>query len=222
MDEATAFKLTGTYISAGTIDAGEIYTGSTWLDRYSRQAILSQPVGYYSLPGSGHLATYVRTGGSMRFYGPALHGSSPLGQRVRGSQYGGALTFILNASCTADHYFSLWYRINGNDYWVPPVYTTYCVTYEEGGEYCWTEQTGGGYVASTAGWNWISKTVEPQNDFGTAAVAGSVSLWVPNSTWWVDFGITITDENYSVMNEPGTGKNNYVRDMYMYAFAVNV
>lgn len=266
MDEATVYKLNGTYISAGTMDAGEIYTGSTWLDRYSKLPIVSQPFGYYSLPGEGHPASYVRTGGSMRFYGPGLHGSAPLQQRVRGSQYGGNLTFIINASCTADHWFSLWYRINGNDYWVPAVYrytwsvvvngyyTVYATTegtspvapnlvgtyqYDGDGNYIYvtsqqsaslneggwwgggTQQIGGGYTASTATWNWISKTVEPQNDFGTASVVGSVTVNVPNSAWWIDFGVTITNEAYSVMNS-GDGKNFYIRDMYMYAFTVNV
>lgn len=184
MDEAVVYKLTGTYIDAGTLNAGEIYTGSTWLDRVSLQPILSQATGYFQLPGAGHWALEPRFSGDVRFYSPGHHPWVPVNKRLRGSQYGGLVTFIITASASVDHYFSIWYRINDG------------------------------------GWAFIAKVVEYQNDFGTAAVAGSVSLWVPNNPWHVDFGIAVIDENGNWTSYDG--KNQYIRDGYMSVSAVNV
>lgn len=268
MDEAVVYKLTGTFIDAGTLNAGKIYTGSTWLDRVSGQAIRSQATAYFSLPGEGHYAVTPRWSGATRFYGPAYHPGSPLAQRVRSSTYGGSVTFIINASASADHYFSVWYRINGNDYTVAPVYEytwlvginystpwgetgstnvyattvgtsavapnlvgtqqvidpeagyTVLVTGQTGASVQSATQVGGGNVASTTQWNFIAKVVEYQNDFGTAAVAGSVTLNVPNSAWYVDFGVAVINESGGWTSYDG--KNAYLRDAYMTVTAVNV
>lgn len=269
MDEAVVYKLTGTFIDAGTLNAAEIYTGSTWLDRVSGNQIRSQATGYFQLPGAGHYAVYPRWSANTRFYGPAYHPGNPVIQRVRSSTYGGEITFIINASASADHYFSIWYRINGNDYYVAPVYQYYWhidVTYDtywgtigsgtiqttsvgsaavapnlvgtaqviSDGETSYevyvtgqtaaivyySQQVGGGNVASTVPWQFIAKVVEYQNDFGTAAVAGSVTVNVPNSAWYIDFGVAVIAEDGSWTSY--AGKNAYLRDVYMTVSAVNV
>ena len=184
MDEAVVYKLTGTFIDAGTLNAGEIYTGSTWLDRVSQQPILSQATGYFQLPGAGHYALQPRWSGDVRFYSPGHHPWVPVRNRLRGSQYGGLVTFIINATASIDHFLSVWYRVNDG------------------------------------GWVFIAKVIEYQNDFGTGAVAGSVSLWVPNTPWYVDFGMAVIDENGNWTSYDG--KNQYIRDGYMSVAAVNV
>ena len=184
MDEAVVYKLTGTYIDAGTLNAAEIYTGSTWLDRVSGYPILSQASGYFQLPGEGHYALEPRWSGDVRFYSPAHHPWVPLRKRLRGGQYGGPVTFIITASASVDHFFSIWYRINDGS------------------------------------WGFIAKVIEYQNDFGTAAVAGSVTLYVPSGPWYVDFGMAVIDENGNWTSYDG--KNQYIRDGSLSVSAVNV
>ena len=183
MDEAIVYKLTGTYIDAGTLNAGEIYTGSTWLDRVSKQPILSQATGYFQLPGAGHQALSPRWSGDVRFYGPSHHGGVPIRNRLRGSAYGGPVTFIITATASIDHFLSIWYRVNDG------------------------------------GWVFIAKVIEYQNDFGTGAVAGSVTLNISNGTY-VDFGMAVIDENGNWTSYDG--KNQFIRDGYMTVAAVNV
>lgn len=183
MDEAVVYKLTGTYIDAGTLNASEIYTGSTWLDRVSKQPILSQAAGFFQLPGAGHYALEPRWSGEVRFYGPNYHAGVPLRNRLRGSAYGGPVTFIITATASIDHYLSIWYRVNDG------------------------------------GWRFISKVVEYQYDFGTGAVAGSVTLNISNGTY-VDFGMAVIAEDGSWTSYDG--KNQYIRDGYMTVSAVNV
>lgn len=214
MDEAVVYKLTGTYISAGTLDAGEIYTGSAWLDRFSKQAILSQASGQYNGSRYGHPPTTI---GSLRFYGSNHHAGVPLRQRIRNPAYGGPVTFIVNATATADHYITIWYRVNGNDYYVPPVYTTYCTSYDEGGEYCWTEKTGGDYTASTAPWYPIAQTTEPQPDYGSISVSGSIDYNLYGS-YWIDFSASSANSGGSVLN---WGKA-WLYDLSMTVSAINV
>lgn len=183
IDEAVVYKLTGTYIDAGTLNAGEIYTGSTWLDRISKQPILSQATGFFQLPGAGHYALEPRWSGEVRFYGPNHHAGVPLRNRLRGSAFGGPVTFVINATASIDHYLSIWYRVNDG------------------------------------GWGFVSKVVEYQYDFGTGAVAGSVTLYISNGTY-VDFGMAVIAEDGSWTSYDG--KNQYIRDGYMTVSAVNV
>lgn len=183
IDEAVVYKLTGTYIDAGILNAGEIYTGSTWLDRISKQPILSQATGFFQLPGAGHYALEPRWSGEVRFYGPNHHAGVPLRNRLRGSAFGGPVTFVINATASIDHYLSIWYRVNDG------------------------------------GWGFVSKVVEYQNDFGTGAVAGSVTLYISNGTY-VDFGMAVIAEDGSWTSYDG--KNQYIRDGYMTVSAVNI
>lgn len=247
MDEATVYKLTGTYISAGSLDAGEIYTGSTWLDRISKQPILSQASGQWN--GSVYDGERIQRS-SLRFYGSNFHASSPLRQRVRNSTYGGPVVFIVSATATADHWMSIWYRINGSDYWVPPVnryiwqmevsdswnnwyweygFDTYGatpvvpnvigqtrsvqLTDGNGDPYEYTFTIAGqrnasvfrsqnidrGYTASTVPWQPIAMTTEPQPDYGSIGVSGSITLNVGDG-YYVDFCAAARDSAGSVYN----------------------
>ena len=111
MDEAVVYKLTGTYIDAGTLNAAEIYSGSTYLDRVSLK-----PIPVTGLSGYNNYQIYagydIITSSSLRFFGPAYHSWCPFKQRVRGSQYGGPVTFTISANGNVEHYFSIHYRVN--------------------------------------------------------------------------------------------------------------
>lgn len=115
MDYAMVKRLDGAYIGAGLLDAASIYTGSAWVDRSSKQHILSTASGSWQ-PGTVSAATPV-TSSSLRFYGSAYHASVPLEQRIRNTDNGVLVPFVVTASATADHFFSVWYRINGGS-WV--------------------------------------------------------------------------------------------------------
>lgn len=115
MDYAMVKRLDGAYIGAGLLDAASIYTGSSWVDRASKQNILSTAAGSWQ-PGTVSAATPV-TSSSLRFYGSGYHSSVPIAQRVRDTGSGVTVQFVISASATADHFFSLWYRYNGGS-WV--------------------------------------------------------------------------------------------------------
>ena len=111
IDYVMVKRLSGAYFSTGLLDASKIYTGSSWVDRVSKQNILSTASGSWQ-PGTVHAPTPV-TSSSLRFYGSDYHASVPLQQRVRNTDNGVLVQFIVSASATADHFFSIWYRISG-------------------------------------------------------------------------------------------------------------
>lgn len=114
MDEAVVYKLTGTFIDAGTLNAGEIYSGSKYIDRSS---LLQVPVVGLVTHTNGYVANVnasVYSDASLVFYGPAFHSSVPLRQRVRSSLFNaGSVSFTISCNANVEHYFSVHYRVNG-------------------------------------------------------------------------------------------------------------
>lgn len=108
-------QLYGTYINAGLLDAAKIYTGSTWTDKTSNLPVRSTASGSWQTDVIAASAPV--TNSALRFYGPSSHSSTDIFHRLRGTSGGNQVQFTISASAVADHYFSLWYRVNAGS-WV--------------------------------------------------------------------------------------------------------
>jgi len=118
MDSAMVDSLYGTYINAGTLDAGTIYSGSQIVDRSSKQPILSTTATSWGATIINSVVSPV-TWSTLRMYGPGWHSSVPVNQRVRYAQSGvNPVAFTIMASATIDHWFTIWARYNTGT-WVP-------------------------------------------------------------------------------------------------------
>lgn len=206
VDTAYVKVLYGTYINAGLLDAAKVYTGSTLVDRESRQELLTTAVGNWS-PGDvnpsqivgyetitvygedGGFTTYQSpiygytpvTSNELRFWGPSLHGYTDKRHRVRSTSNGQPVPFLINANATVDHFLSLWYRVNGG------------------------------------AWRFISLLVEPQDSYGSASLSALLMLNIGVGDY-IDFGVCSTNSAGSVYN----GGKPYLLGLTMYATAINI
>lgn len=111
MDYAVVDRLYGTYIDAGYLRAANIYTGSQYVDWNSKQQVPAVGGGNYIV--ALYTGTTPTTGSGLRFYGPNYHSSAPYYQRIRNTTGQQQIGFIVSASATVDHFFTIWYRMNG-------------------------------------------------------------------------------------------------------------
>lgn len=118
MDYAAVDQLDGVFIRAGLLEASQIYSGSEWIDKQSGYRIQSTAISTWS--GSFN-ASSITTNSRVRFYGPGHHHYVPLNQRVRGGAYGGNVDFSVIATGVANHWVTIWYRVNGGGW--NPMYT---------------------------------------------------------------------------------------------------
>jgi hypothetical protein len=165
IDYAMVKRLDGAFIFAGLLQASKIYTGSQYVDFYSKADIPAVGSSSWKTTLSHSTVAANRyigpmTDSSLRFYGPLFHNSgvAPYYQRIRSSIDNGGreVAFSITAMCTTDHYLSLWYRINNGS------------------------------------WLFITKTVEPQDGYGFSGVSCNLLLYISTNTF-VDFGIFPTD-----------------------------
>jgi type IV secretory pathway VirB2 component (pilin) len=96
----------------GAVLFGKIYSGSTLLDRDSGQVLPSVATGAWgadSITGTG-----IQTSANVTFYGPSLHASAPTTHRIRqGDSIGIDIPTTVIFVGIADHYISIWRRLNG-------------------------------------------------------------------------------------------------------------
>lgn len=121
MDYAAVDQLDGVYIRAGLFEAGQIYSGSEWIDRQSGQRILTTAISTWNASFNG--SAVANTDSRMRFYGPGHHHYVPVNQRARGGAYGGNVDFTVVATCMANHWITIWFRVN-NGGWSPIMMAT--------------------------------------------------------------------------------------------------
>ena len=128
MSSAYVKELSGVYIYAGMLEAGQIYTGSQYIDIVSKYPVLSTPGITVTTPytvnpsaGTNYVEAFTT---SLRLYGPDWHYQVPINQRVRHMAPGEDLRVTIIATSTVDHFLSVWYRIRSyipaNDW---PAYT---------------------------------------------------------------------------------------------------
>lgn len=116
MDYAAVDQLDGVLIRAGLLEASQIYSGSEWIDKQSGYRIQSTAISTWNATVDGQNVAV--TDSRLRFYGPAHHHYVPLNQRVRGGAYGGNVDFTVIATAVANHWMTVWVRVN-NGGWVP-------------------------------------------------------------------------------------------------------
>lgn len=105
MNSAIVDRLDGTYIRAGTLDAGVIFTGNEYMDRVSREPIPATAGGVETVDYiAGALEPF--SASNCRLYGPRWHRSANFWNRVRSGEVG----ITLSVSAVVDHFLTVWYR----------------------------------------------------------------------------------------------------------------
>lgn len=160
--------LYGTYIQAGTFEAAVIKSGSSLYDAgsgYELRSVAASSIGPVDTSGAGYFWW-----SGLRFYGSRFHYAAPVNQRIRSPGSQSAVTFVVTANATVDHFFSVWYKtVNilniagaAQNPSLPP---------------------------DQYGWIPLAISVEPQKGYGTAALSASISISV-TANQLVDFAIS--------------------------------
>lgn len=215
IDTAMVDSLYGTYINAGLLEAGKIYTGSQYVDKVSRQEIPVVASGNYlnanydpgAEPGYQTITTQTYTAGdyeyssttstfdntkllksisaNLRFYGPDWHASVGYMQRCRNTLSGRGVNFTVSATATVDHYLSIWYR-----------------TCSPSGQ---------------SAWICLAAATEPQGDYGSCSLTTSFDAAIGNNNY-IEFTVSPTSAYLSPIN-------NYkvqMRDLTISVKAINL
>lgn len=104
----------------GDLRSSNLFTGSTLKDYQSNQLLDAAAVISYQTDSWAWTSGVLWPGSTFRFYGPNNHSTTGVtrNQRVRSSDLGQLVTFLINVNCQIDHYFTVWYRVNSGT-WVP-------------------------------------------------------------------------------------------------------
>lgn len=214
MDTAMVKTLSGAYIYAGLLEAARVYSGSTLVDRDSNYEMLTTANGNW-MPGT--VDTRIATGSHYEEVW------SYLGEGGEGPIYGWVNTLVtdygyfpVTASALRFYSSSLHYATtkkqrvrNTNNGQSIPFFITASATVDHYFS-IWYRRNGGS-------WTFISKVVEPQDDYGSASLSAVIELPMAAGDY-VDFGVGACNEYFS----PWNGGKAELRDLTMSVMAVNI
>lgn len=181
MSTAVVKEIFGAYIFAGLLEAASVYTGSRFIDKDSKFPVLSAAAASYYNPVS-YTGTTINWSANLTMYGPDFHSTVPINQRVSIQPAGSpGVTFLVTATATIDHFFSLYYSTNGGTTW-----TRIATTVEP--------QSGYGSVTIT-GVVQLSIAAASTVDFGVSVLNASGTPWSATHIWIQELSMSVLAVN---------------------------
>lgn len=177
MSTALVKELFGAYIYAGLLEAASVYTGSRFIDKDSKFPVLSAAAAswYNSVIYTG---TTINTSANLTMYGPNFHATVPLSQRVSIQPTGSpGVTFLVTATATINHFFSLYYSTNGGTTWIRIATTV-------------EPQSGYGSV-TISGVVHLSIAAGSTVDFGVSVLNASGTPWDGTHIWIQELSMSV-------------------------------
>jgi hypothetical protein len=181
MSTAVVKEIFGAYIFAGLLEAASVYTGSRFIDKDSKQPVLSAAAAsYYNTVIYTGMA--INTSANLTMYGPNFHSTVPINQRVSIQPSGSpGVSLLVTATATINHFFSLYYSTNGGTTW-----TRIATTVEP--------QSGYGSV-TIVGVVQVPVSASTTIDFGVSVLNASGVPWDTTHIWIQELSMSVLAVN---------------------------